>query len=138
MLLLVRNNLLAPRRARKLHFRHMTLYRVIAAHTPPEYPPILWRSGHAVSVGRRDDEWTEFLWCTDGSGQSAWVPESFLSRDGATAGLGHDYDSRELRVQVGEQLEALDAVGGWVWCRNRLGEFGWVPLRCLHYIGVNE
>lgn len=116
----------------------MSEVRATLPHSPPDYPSVVWRCGHRVSVGQRDTEWPQFLWCTDTSGQSAWVPETFLDCDGAAAVLGHDYDSRELQVQVGEQLEALDAVGGWAWCRNRLGEFGWVPLRCLHYIGVNE
>jgi len=116
----------------------MELCQAVATHTPPEYPPVSWRSGHAVSVGRRDDEWTEFLWCTDASGQSAWVPESYLRHSREMAALNRNYDSRELRVSAGEHLQAFESAGGWVWCRNRQGEFGWVPLRCLHYIGVNE
>lgn len=116
----------------------MNLCRAIAAHTPPEYASVSWRSGHTVIVGRRDTEWTEFLWCTDASGQAAWVPGQLLSRDSVAATLIRDYDSRELRIVVGEQLEALEAMASWAWCRNRLGELGWVPQRCLHYTGANE
>jgi hypothetical protein len=40
------------------------------------------------------------------------------------------YDTTELPSEVGETLDVVveDLQSGWVWCRSRHGEGGWVPV----------
>lgn len=102
--------------------------RVITIHQPPIFPPASFRLGEQVRIDKRDDEWTEFLWCIHADGRSAWIPEVYLTLDGDTGRLKTDYDSNELSTTIGEQLEILKSTGGWYWCRNGRGELGWVPV----------
>jgi hypothetical protein len=39
-----------------------------------------------------------------------------------------DYDATELSADVGEELAASQEESGWIWCTNRAGRTGWVPL----------
>ena len=40
------------------------------------------------------------------------------------------YDTTELPAQPGDVLDVLeeDVQSGWLWCRNREGREGWVPV----------
>jgi variant SH3 domain-containing protein len=47
------------------------------------------------------------------------------------------YDTTELPAEVGDTLDVVveDLQSGWVWCRSRHGDEGWVPVRALDLEG---
>jgi hypothetical protein len=69
--------------------------RATAEHRPTERPTLRLHAGEEVTVGRRDDEWPAFVWCTTGAGEEGWVPERYLAREAPEfdrASLLHDYE----------------------------------------------
>jgi hypothetical protein len=94
--------------------------------------PLAVRAGDVVTAGRRDDTWTEFVWCTGPDGRSGWIPDPALERgvDGVVR-AGRDYDCAELTVAEGQVLDVIERLAGWSWCRDAAGRCGWVPDRVL-------
>lgn len=103
--------------------------RVVETHCTSDPNPIRFRVGDTLGVGHHDQVWKHYLWGTDQTGRSGWVPESYLeiTPDGRQAMALRDYDSTELTVGRNEILDVLDEVGGWYLCRARSGMSGWVP-----------
>jgi hypothetical protein len=97
-------------------------------HRPPPYPHLMLNAGERVRVERRDEEWPEFLWCVSSDAVGGWVHESFLRIDGLVGILIRPYDSVELSVDPGDQVQVLDEKGGWCWSRSPDGAEGWVPV----------
>ena len=104
-------------------------YPVTAAHRRSYERPLRLRAGDVVSVGRRDETWTSWLWCTDARTEvSGWVHEAYLDmRKDGTAWALRDYSSIELTVTPGDALTGFEVVGAWIWCRNAQGDEGRVP-----------
>lgn len=95
------------------------------------YPdPLTLAAGECVQVGRGDDEWPGWIWCTDSDGKSGWAPESGLDIDESThtAIARQDYTAQELSMEPGEHLVIEDVESGWAWVTNQVGQSGWVPL----------
>ncbi|HXE72244.1 MAG TPA: SH3 domain-containing protein [Candidatus Nitrosotenuis sp.] len=93
------------------------------AHTEP----LEARAGERLHLsGRSDPERPGWLWARAPSGQSGWVPASYLEGDV----LGRDYTARELSVRAGERVVPGAQEAGWCWV-VRGSEQGWVPARCL-------
>ena len=125
----------------------MTVF-VTRAHAASSPDANRLRAGDRMIVGRRDTTWPEYVWCTAPDGREGWVPESLLrsaEAPGPAAAFGadgaapqpdagrvalalRDYDARELTVAAGVRLEAFEEAGGWLWCRTKEGEYGWVPM----------
>jgi hypothetical protein len=118
-------------------------------HATSQTVSIRLRAGDVVAVGRRDERWTDWVWCTTPDGRAGWVPEAFLCTEparcisGAPAvdlsGTGspqrlatalRDYDASELTVQTGETVDVLEEVSGWLLCRHG-ADVGWVPAECI-------
>lgn len=101
-------------------------------HEIPARPPVRVQVGDRVKVGERDSEWPAFVFVTSLQG-SGWIPERQLDRQGATAVVTEGYDTTELPIEAGEELEVVheDSASGWLWCRARNGREGWVPQRTL-------
>lgn len=93
-----------------------------------------------MSVGNRDAQWPDWVWCRNSCGLGGWLPEAVLSscKAGDTAVVLQAFDTAELTVSAGELLEAFEERSDWVWCRNRSGTEGWVPLDCLDIIRNEE
>lgn len=106
-------------------------YRVVEAYQGSFPEPLMLEAGAQLCFERKDSEWEGWLWCTDTSGKSGWVPESWLDLDEGVCTLQHDYTARELSVEVGELVTAVRVESGWVFGYNSHGEQGWVPLKCL-------
>ncbi|MGP6207480.1 SH3 domain-containing protein [Cuniculiplasma sp. SKW3] len=103
-------------------------YRVIKGHHRSYNLAPTFQSGTKVTMNRRDDEWPSWIWCTDDSGQCAWIPEQLLSLlDFNRAILKTFYDSNELTVEAGEIVYGSKNIDGWVWCRDSAGKEGWIP-----------
>ncbi len=105
--------------------------RVEEAWTAVYADPIGGAAGDVLEVGRRDEEWPVFLWCRAADGREGWVPEPFLALDGPRGRLVRDYSARELTVARGDEIRALEEVGGWARAEAPDGRTGWVPVRAL-------
>jgi len=95
------------------------------------------KSGDVLTVGKRDIEWGGWIWCTNSSGESRWVPESYLEIEGNSGVANIDYESTELDVQAGEILILGQEESGWFWCTNQAGKSGWVPIKNLDPFDLN-
>ena len=103
-------------------------YQVIKNHFKSYDSPPQFKDGAQVIMERRDDRWRSWIWCSDLDGRSAWIPELILSLDfNNRAILKTDYNSAELSVEIGETVIGNRILDGWIWCRNNVGNEGWVP-----------
>lgn len=110
--------------------KHRT-YRVISDYQSAYTDPLIISAGDQLRIGERESEWPGWLWCTTEQGISRWVPQAYVAREGDTALVLNDYDATELSVRAGEGLVAAQEESGWLWCTNRNGESGWVPVENL-------
>jgi hypothetical protein len=93
------------------------------------YPdPFSAPKGERLKFERRDSEWEGWIWCTNDSGQSGWVPETWVMLEGESCVLERDYTGAELSVDRGETISAEFVESGWAWATKENGESGWVPL----------
>ncbi len=102
--------------------------RVIRACQASTSDPLIVRKGDVLSAGDRTSEWPGWIWCTDPSGKSGWVPEIYVRRAEHCCAMLRDYDATELTVEPGEEVTILGRESGWGWCVNQQGQKGWVPL----------
>ncbi len=85
-----------------------------------------------VSLGRRDEQYPDWIWVVSPTGKEGWAPESLIRRDSAESGVVTcAYTARELDTQVGELLICRDEQAGWLWAENEKCESGWVPKETL-------
>ena len=84
-----------------------------------------------MTVGKRDTEYPGWVWCTEKSGKSGWVPENYLAIEGDQGVMRRDYDATELTIGAGETVALLGSESGWGWCRTVDGREGWLPLELL-------
>jgi len=101
--------------------------RVVAPYEAAYDGSLRLRPGDIVTVGDGDDRWPAFRWCTTRGGAAGWVPENYLEIRGETGRAVREYDTNELTVVIGERLEVLAEMGGWLRCRHPSGELGWLP-----------
>jgi len=108
-------------------------WKLVTEEWEATYPePIELAAGDTVVVGRRDEEWPDFVWCDASTGRSGWVPAAFLDTPNAAEATAiRAYSARELTVAAGEQVEVLESAAGWSWCRTATSTAGWVPDRVL-------
>ena len=107
-------------------------YRVVESWTATYDNPVFLRAGDSVAVGRRDEEWPGFVWCTTEAGAGGWVPAELLESSGPGLAIAATaYDTRELTVKEGESVVGSLSMAGWTWCESSDHRTGWVPDRCL-------
>jgi GrpB-like predicted nucleotidyltransferase (UPF0157 family) len=96
--------------------------------------PIRLKAGETVVVKKRETnaEWLGWVFCTDARGIDGWVSEKYLRENGNAAIVLQDYDATELAVQEGEVVKSYYEEFGWCWCRNQVGNKGWVPSKNLN------
>lgn len=102
--------------------------RVIKAHESADPDPWIVRKGDRLGFERRETEWAGWIWCTDNSGKSAWVPENWVQIEGDSCVMKRDYNGTELAVDVGEVVTVEFEESAWAWVTRESGERGWVPL----------
>ncbi|MDJ0827555.1 MAG: SH3 domain-containing protein [Rhodobacter sp.] len=107
--------------------------RVVAGHEASYADPIQARAGEAVLLTGRADHWDGYrwLWARATDRREGWVPDALVTSGGAGARLTEDYSAAELACRAGDWLTGLRRLHGWVWCRDGVGQEGWVPERCL-------
>ncbi len=85
------------------------------------------RAGEILQVGPEDVDFPGWLWCTDQTGTSSWVPKVYLEVEGERGRLLRDYNAMELTAEVGERLAVVEEESGWVLCETESGRRGWIP-----------
>ena len=108
--------------------------RVAKPHDSEPTVALIVREGEELTFERRPTVWEGWVWCTSSACKSGWVPESWLIVEGTVCKAARDYDSSELRVGVGDEVDALLFESGWVWVRGQGGKTGWVPVACLENV----
>lgn len=108
--------------------------RAASSHEVPAREPIRLEPGDEVTVGERDTQWPAFVFVTGATGEG-WVPSRYLSADAGAAVVITPYDTTELELTAGEEVDVLDRddASGWWWCRRGSAE-GWVPVSALEPI----
>jgi hypothetical protein len=92
------------------------------------YPdPLVITAGDVLQVGRQDETWPLYRWCTGEGGRSGWVPEIYLDQQAEGWVANQDYSTAELTVEIGTQLHLILEVGGWIFVELPTGVRGWVP-----------
>ncbi len=98
-----------------------------------QYPnPIEVASGAKVRVGREDNEFPGWRWCTAPDGREGWVPVALLSITGTEATVLQNYSARELTVAAGEEVEVEETRHDWLRVRNAEGQRGWIPANTVY------
>lgn len=110
----------------------MTRARVVRDYRSQYANPIRFAAGDVVTLGKRDDEWTDFIRATTEDGNSGWAPIDCLKPlgDGRAQAL-EDYSARELDVAVDDAIVVLREYGGWYWVADDHQDLGWVPGSCV-------
>jgi uncharacterized protein YgiM (DUF1202 family) len=103
--------------------------RVRAGYTAQYEDPIAFKSGEEVSVSDKRYNWEghPWVWCTNQSGKSGWVPDEYVDTLGEKGVARIDYDAAELSVAADEEVLVVDETHGWLLCRRPSGQEGWVP-----------
>ncbi|WP_172299287.1 SH3 domain-containing protein [Pseudoruegeria sp. HB172150] len=95
-------------------------------------PALRLRAGETVTVGAGDDEFPGWTWCENADGLGGWVPAEVLSTTEPGPGQAlHAFDTCELTVSPGDELDIQARQLGWALCRSSDGTTGWVPLSCF-------
>jgi hypothetical protein len=109
-------------------------YRVHTRYDSPYPSSIVFATGESVTIGEQfkdEPDWNDWIRCSGDSGKEAWVPLQFLDIDGHRGSLRRDYDAKELSVGPGDIVDVIEIVNGFARGRNKVGETGWVPLKCM-------
>ena len=103
--------------------------RVIIDYQAPFPDPIKANQGDMVTLDlRKKTSIPGWIWCSDETGRSGWVPETCLEIQGTTGKMICDYDAIELTVGVGEILTVHREESEFYWVTNRNRGQGWVPV----------
>jgi len=110
--------------------------RVLADYQAAYSDPITMRIGDELQLNGQKDNWNNWLWlwCTNQSGKSGWVPECYVKQDGDKGQALFDYDAIELSVSMGDVLLVTQEESGWLWCTNQHEKSGWVPAEHVSII----
>ena len=105
--------------------------RVIKAYDSAYPEPLIFKMGEELVITDKDSPWAGWLWCTNHSGESRWIPENYVDRKGGTGVMRCDYDATELSIRIGEELIIEKEESGWFWCTNKKDQRGWIPAECV-------
>ena len=84
-----------------------------------------------MHVGKEDDEYRGWVWCTNQKGKGGWVPINYIELTGGTGVARYDYEATELSANRDEVLTVSQEFSGWAWCTNHKGVSGWLPIANL-------
>lgn len=89
--------------------------RVIQDYVSPYPQPILFHLGDEVIAGKEfkaDPDWKDWIWCDGREGKKAWVPGSYLNREGKRGTFIKEYNAMELTIHAGEELIVHEKIHG--------------------------
>ena len=104
--------------------------RAIQSYRVQYMNPLKVSEGDVVLVGREDNEYPGWRWCTAGDGRQGWVPVDLLgalATEGSTARMAADYDAMELSIESGDILVVTERRPDWIRVVTDDGRHGWVP-----------
>lgn len=110
--------------------------KVVKAYSAAFPEPLTIVKGERLKLGRKDDEWPGWMWCTNSAGESRWVPENFLRAAGDQGIALRNYTTTELTVQEGEELSLYEYESEWYWVSDRHGRTGWLPASHIQVQGI--
>lgn len=97
-------------------------------YTVVDRNPLQLAAGDRVQLGPLDQAWPGWVWAIDRLGRGSFVPEDHLRYlDSNSAEVVRAFNARDLSVRRLEAVIVLREVKGWMWCRNSIGEEGWLP-----------
>ncbi|WP_340616910.1 SH3 domain-containing protein [Xenorhabdus entomophaga] len=98
------------------------------------YPnPIKLQVGDVVSVSYSDLEYPFWVWTTNDSNISGWVPQQILHFIPPNKAIClENYTAHELTVKTGECLYLENTLNGWYWAHKESGETGWIPQEYIN------
>ena len=103
--------------------------RIIEDYNSPYTEPLFFKKNENVLIREKDSEWSGWIWCTNKSGQSRWIPENYLKINGNKGIIRQDYNAVELNVKIGEEYLIKNEEAEWYWVTNQEGKSGWVPIK---------
>lgn len=104
------------------------LVRVIEDYQAPYPDPIQANAGDEVIVDiDKRTNIAGWIWCTNRSGKSGWVPISYVKLRGNIGKMKLDYSAIELTIHKGETLTVHKVESGFYWATDQAGRQGWVP-----------
>ena len=102
------------------------------------YPnPIKLTKDEDVIVGNvycDNNNWTNWVKCTNKFGVSGWVPKSIIDINNNLGHVLENYSANELNISVNDEIRVIKIINGWAWSRNSSNELGWVPLEYIRLI----
>jgi uncharacterized protein YgiM (DUF1202 family) len=119
---------------KKWHNMEKTICLVIEDYESPYTEPLIITKGEILTIGKKESEWSGWIWCTNKFGKSRWVPESYLEIQETTGKAKQDYNATELTVRVGEELIIEKEEAEWYWVTNQRNRSGWVPIKNVKII----
>jgi len=107
----------------------LKIYKALKPCKPKDAKPLVLKSGDLVRVDREENDYKGWYFCERG-GIAGWVPAEDLELIEDVMGRAkRDYSSKELELEVGDEVVAGRVVGRWVWGEKvRTGEIGWVDV----------
>ena len=118
----------------KTEHKNKQLCRVIRAYESAYPEPLIFKTGEELIIADKKSPWRGWIWCTNQSGESRWVPENYIDRKGGTGAMRCDYDATELTADIGEELIIQKEESGWLWCINKKKQRGWIPAECVEKV----
>lgn len=107
---------------------------VIKAYKSAYSDPLVVKKGDELKKSDKESKWKGWLWCTNMSGKSGWVPESYLFKSGNKYTALCEYIATELSVNVGDILYVEKEESDWLLCIDSRGRRGWVPAEQVNFL----
>ena len=109
----------------------MERHRVVKSYESPYTEPLTLPRGERLRWEPLECQWPGWVWCTTDGGESRWLPENWVEKEGEYCVLQRPYTATELSLEEGETVTVLLMESGWGWITNESGQSGWVPLESL-------
>lgn len=113
----------------------MEITTVIKSYQKQYLDPIQLNVGDIVVLGKEETEekWIGWIWA-ETKNNSGWIPIQivFFSEDKKTGVILEYYSASELSIDLGDKLQVLKSLNGWLWVKNlETNEEGWIPSECI-------
>jgi hypothetical protein len=103
-------------------------YVIVTSHESTYSDPIQFSKGDILVLGKRDTEYSGWIWVTTPDQKEGWAPESQIKRISSNSGTAlAEYTARELDTKIGDLVMCTHELHGWLWIEKDNGESGWVP-----------